>query len=207
MQFAGELSNVKLPNLLQLIGNGGLTGKVTISNETKKALICFEKGQIVHAENEMKRGRDALMELFLWDRGSFSFLEGDSGGMPRSLDTTADSDTMEALMRDGMRYAEQKTFLDRHSVRDNTVLKPRVGIEQSSEPDVRVLLGILDGQLRLNQAVEKAKLTERGATETVYKLVSQGLVEVLDLPVPSKTESISLPDWVSARFKQYNHDL
>src|SRR6516162_1657410 len=139
MNFAGDLSNVKLPNLIQLVESGGLTGKIAVSQESKKALVCFEKGQIVHVENEDKKGRDALMELFLWESGKFSFLEDDLQGVSRSLDPTNEVYRIEALVRDGMRYADQKAYLHEHDVRDNTVLKRKSDPETASEPDMRAL--------------------------------------------------------------------
>lgn len=207
MQFTGELNSVSLANLIQLIASGGLTGEITLSDDSKQALICFEKGQIVHAETEGDKGREALMEMFLWQRGNFSFLDGDLEGIPRSFEPAASPDTLENLIKSGTRYAEQKAFLARQNIQDKTVLKRKSDLEQAQEGDAKLLLGFLDGRQSLAQALAKAQLTGSAGVEAVYQLLSQGMVDVLDGLVAPKGQAISLPDWVSARLRQDNQDL
>src|SRR5579883_2788208 len=122
MQFTGELNTVSLANLIQLIAGGGLTGKITLSDEQKQALICFENGRIVHSEAEGKSGREALMAIFLWERGNFAFLDEDLEGMPRSFEAT-DTETTEDLIKNAARYVEQNAVLVRQNIHDKTILK------------------------------------------------------------------------------------
>jgi hypothetical protein len=207
MQFAGELNNVSLPNLIQLIGSGSLTGKMTLSNESTEALICFEKGHIVHVENDKGQGREVLFDLFLWPNGKFAFVEDTLQGVARSIDPANSSDTRDALLRDGMSYAEQRTFLEGLKIHDKTVLKAKEGFETVTDLQLRKVLDFLNGRTTLIQALQKAKITKLAATEVVYKLISQELVEVLGDVVVPKTQSVYLPDWVIARLRQDNRDL
>lgn len=85
MQLNGDLAKVSLSNLLQLVRNGELTGKIALLQGAKSATIFVEKGSIVHVEADSFSGREALFELFLWISGSFSFVEGELGSIPRTL--------------------------------------------------------------------------------------------------------------------------
>jgi hypothetical protein len=207
MQFTGELNNVSLANVLQLVASGGLTGKIILSDDPKQALICFEKGQIVHAEMEKEKGPEALMEIFLWQRGNFSFLEGDLAGTPSSFGAVVDADTLKNLIESGLHYAEQKAFLARQNIQENTILKRKADPEQVEDADAKLLLGFLDGRLALAQALAKSQLTGIQGVAAVYRLLSQGMVDVVEGVVAPKGQTINLPDWVSARLRQDNRDL
>jgi hypothetical protein len=206
MQFTGELNTVSLANLIQLIAGGGLTGKITLSDDPKQALICFENGRIVHAEADGNKGREALMAIFLWQRGNFSFLDDDLEGTPRSFETT-ESDTIENLIKSATRYVEQNALLTRQNIQDKTVLKRTSNLEEVPEGDAKRLFDVLDGNLPLSQALTKAQLAGSAAVDAIHQLLSRGMVENMDgAPMP-KGQTINLPDWVSARLRQDNHDL
>src|SRR5271168_2711827 len=99
MHLTGDLQKVNLGNLVQLVRNGGLTGKIVLSCGAQQGLICFENGSIVHAEQDLSQGRETLMELFLWNKGKFSFSEGDSNAAQHhSIDPKNPQETIESLL-------------------------------------------------------------------------------------------------------------
>lgn len=217
MQFDGELNNVSIPNLMQLIKSGGLTGKMSISDEANQALIWFEKGDIVQVESGQQQGREALMALFLWQSGHFSFSEQGLEGVVRTFDPAKVSDAIEALIREGISHADQKAAFDRLNIQKDSLLKCKVDLAQVPDGDVKNLLGFLDGSTSLAQALRKAELMGGVSLEAVNAAVNKGMVDILPKgtaaapaaqPAPTgRTTSINLPDWVRARLRQDNQDL
>jgi hypothetical protein len=87
MQVAVELNKINLPSLIQMIAVSGLTGKIIFSQDQtrKEALICVDKGVVVHAQSDARQGLEALHDLLLRDSGIASFVEDDLQSMPRSF--------------------------------------------------------------------------------------------------------------------------
>ncbi len=123
MQLSGELSKVNFANLLQLVRSGGLSGRITLLQGARQALIFIEEGYPVHVEVEGISGRDALFELFLWQSGTFAFSEGAIGGVPRSIAFGARDDSFEKMLREGLLYAEDKIFLDDLGISPRSILR------------------------------------------------------------------------------------
>src|SRR5947209_1199990 len=108
MQLTGELSKVSLPNLIQLVRNGELTGKIAFLNGARTATLYFDLGSIIDAEADGIFGKDALMELFLWMNGSFSFMEDPLVNVSRTLNPFLPEESTDRLLREGMAYVDQK---------------------------------------------------------------------------------------------------
>jgi len=220
MQLTGDLSKVSLANLLQLVRNGELTGKISLLQGVKTATIFLDLGQVIHVELDGANGREALMELFLWGRGTFSFLEENVTEVPRSLIPSRHQEhTMERLVRDGIGYLEQKKYLDQMQISGQTVLiptdmalQPQTWLPPGRSVIYRIVEPILtriDGRRTLAEALADANLTRRSFVAGVYNLLAGGFALVRE-PEPDfdeHGERVNLPPWVVARLKQDNPDL
>lgn len=210
MQLAGELSKVSLPNLLQLVRNGGLTGKFALSQGARTATIFVEQGSVVHAEADGMVGRDAFLELFLWVTGAFSFFEDPLTDATRSLNPQHPEDSTDRLLRDGLAYFEQRKFLDQLRVSGQTVLKPTVqaaNLRDSQFAPLRPVLERFDGQKTIAQALADAGLTRRSFVHCISVLLAEGLVVVVEPPIKRSAGELQLPDWVLARLRQDNANI
>lgn len=74
--FQGSLSDVKLPDIIQLMSVSTKTGRFILTREEDSGFIFLREGQIVHAECDDLKGEDAIYSLAIWDQGSFVFEEG-----------------------------------------------------------------------------------------------------------------------------------
>jgi len=211
MQLTGDLQKVSLPNLVQLVRNGGLTGKIALSCGAQQGLICFENGSIVHAEQELNQGRETLMELFLWNNGTFSFIESDTSTTKRrSLDPKNPNESIEAILRDGIAYAEQQEFLEQMNVDGYTIFAPISGTEKLIEgydDIVKMVHRSLDGQKPLIQALSVASTPRRLIVAAIYRLVIDRMIAVREGVEDQKGDNLNLPDWVIERLKQDNPDV
>jgi len=74
----GSMREAPLPDIIQLVSQGGKTGCFHVLEETKRARIYLRAGRLVHAVTPSNQGLDALFEVALWLDGTYHFEEGDA---------------------------------------------------------------------------------------------------------------------------------
>ncbi len=72
--FNGTVTNISLPDLIQLLCIGRNSCRMQIRAGTQKGLIYFRDGEIIHAETEDLEGEEAFYQILSWEIGIF---EGD----------------------------------------------------------------------------------------------------------------------------------
>ena len=199
MQLAGELSKISLSSLVQLLRNGELTGKICLTQGANTAFIYVDNGRLKHVETDAQEGTAALLELFLWVSGSFSFLEAPVDAIPTSI---SPDEPIEKLIKEGVAYLEQKKYLDHLRVSPRTILAPRVNSgKRSSDP----ILPHLDGKTTLKEICDRLQLERRAYINSVYHLLSNELATVVQ--AQTAADQVKLPGWVISRLQQDNPDL
>jgi len=206
MQLSGELSKVNFANLLQLVRSGGLSGRITLAQGARQALIFIKEGYPSHVEAEGVSGKDALFELFCWQSGTFAFSEGDIGNVPNSVVFGQRDDTFEKMLREGMLYAEDRNFLDEQGITPRSVLRIAPNYAAVREEGDNPGLDKLDGLRTLADALAPLGLSRREFVHTVAYWLSSSFVEVAPA-ISSKGNQVDLPEWVVARLKQDNDDI
>jgi hypothetical protein len=73
----GSMREAPLPDIIQLVSQGGKTGCFHVVEESKRARIYLRAGRLVHAVTPGNQGLDALFEVALWLDGTYHFEEGD----------------------------------------------------------------------------------------------------------------------------------
>lgn len=208
MQLSGELSKVSFPNLLQLVRSGGLTGKISLSQGARQAVIVIERGQPVHVEMEGITGLEALYELFLWQSGTFGFTEGEIEGSARSISFNSPEQTFDRMIKEGLNYADDKHYLDSLGVSSRTVLRSHAS-SANSAATLKINPGLerLDGVRTLADALANLNFSRRDFVHTVSVWLSEGLAEMVTPVNQVKENQVTLPDWVVARLRQDHSDL
>jgi len=74
----GSMREAPLPDIIQLVSQGGRTGCFHVQQEARRARIYLKAGRIVHAVTRTHTGLDALYEVALWLEGTYHFEEGDA---------------------------------------------------------------------------------------------------------------------------------
>jgi hypothetical protein len=75
----GSMREAPLPDIIQLVSQGGKTGCFHVSDEPRKARIYLRDGRIIHAVTNDAEGLDAVYEVALWLDGNYHFEESDPG--------------------------------------------------------------------------------------------------------------------------------
>jgi Domain of unknown function (DUF4388) len=219
MQLNGDLAKVSLNNLLQLVRNGELTGKITLLQGAKTASIFVERGNVVHVEADNIKGREALFELFLWVSGSFSFVEGEFGGITRTLNPASPEDSLERLLREGMNYLEQKKILEQMRIGSDTILATTDRVEElilasANNPRLAAALAMvqpivmrLDGRSPLAEVIADLNYSRRAYVQAMAIVMAEGLATVVEPATADEQQPIHLPSWVHARLQQDNPNL
>lgn len=197
MQLAGELSKMNLASLIRLVRNGELTGKICLTQGATTAFLYFANGQPVHVEADYGTGKEALLELFLWQSGTFSYIECTVDEVPHSIPA---DEPLEKLLKEGLSYQGALRYLEHLRVNSRTVFKSTD--EFSDDP----LLSRMDGRTALGDIVQVLSLSRSEYIVRLQQLVSTGKALVVELP-PQRASEIRLPDWVISRLKQDNADV
>ena len=68
----GSLSEMSLPDIVQILGAGRKTARVTLENNGKTAYIYLEDGRVVNAEIDDLKGEEAFYKILWWNEGTFT---------------------------------------------------------------------------------------------------------------------------------------
>ena len=68
----GSLSEMSLPDIIQILGAGRKTAKITLENNGKTAYIYLEDGRVVNAEIDDLKGEEAFYKILWWNEGTFT---------------------------------------------------------------------------------------------------------------------------------------
>jgi hypothetical protein len=73
----GSMREAPLPDIIQLVSQGGKSGCFHINEDPKRAKIFLKDGRISHAVTNDAEGLDAVYEVALWLDGHYHFEEGE----------------------------------------------------------------------------------------------------------------------------------
>ena len=76
MAFQGSLSELHLPDIIQLVSVSGKTGVFRLTDGAHQGNIWLHEGRIVHAEHDDLSGEEAVYALAIWRTGEFRFEAG-----------------------------------------------------------------------------------------------------------------------------------
>ncbi len=102
--MVGQLSDISLVELCQMINSNQKTGHLKLEYDTSRGLILFNEGEIVHAEINDLAGQSAFYEVLGMANGRFKFVQGLSTGEKNKNVIGG----FMALLMEGMRRLDDK---------------------------------------------------------------------------------------------------
>lgn len=100
---SGSLSEMGLPDLVQVLTYGKKSGKLSIRSGAINGEIHFANGEIVHAEGAGKSGNDAFYAFLRFKEGDFALDPAFVASGPRTI-----NDSGESLLLEGMRRMDEE---------------------------------------------------------------------------------------------------
>ncbi|MBU6451774.1 MAG: DUF4388 domain-containing protein [Cyanobacteria bacterium REEB67] len=185
----GELTKVKVPNLLQSLGMGKMTGLLNVAHNDTLVEIWVDDGQPVHATTPDCKGEAAIMELLTWDVGRFQFFPNERSS-ERTVLKRLDNLLMESSpLIDQYRYLKHTgVSMDSYLIRKHpnlTEAEFEQRIARGARADIqkqKQFYQAVDHQCNLFEILRKMPLAKVDWIPLVYNLVVCDLVTVSALP-------------------------
>ncbi|HMW00095.1 MAG TPA: DUF4388 domain-containing protein [Acidobacteriota bacterium] len=174
--MSGQLAQIALPELLQMLEGGRKTGILTVQSAGREAHLYFDQGFIVDAEMKDFRGEVVIYKLVYWMRGEFAFRS-----LPVTRDCKISLNTQQLLMEAMRRYDEASRLIDEefpdlsatYVCGDSFYTLP---IEKEFEPNMARIKKLFSGRNNLRTCCDELN----GELETlvlVGELIQQKILE------------------------------
>lgn len=102
--MTGELAEISVVDLFQLINSSRKTGTVVLVLEQGKAAVYFQEGEIVHARFRETRDKEAVYELLDATSGHFSYMKG----IPKELASRPPIGSFMGMIMAGMQKIDEQ---------------------------------------------------------------------------------------------------
>jgi CheY-like chemotaxis protein len=188
---AGNIEDLGVIDLLQMLSFGQKTGEVHLESDGEEGFLYLMSGRLIAATYRDKKGRAALPTLLSWSRGRFKVKLADSLSVIPTIESQTDEAIFEAL-RELDETERIKQELDARSI-------PELPGEIEPENEVQeTLLPLLDGKRSINEVLVASPWSNLETVEEIRKMATSGRVK-LELPkakVPSKAPAEEVPEQI-----------
>ncbi len=148
--LAGQLAEVDLTEVLQLIEMGRKTGMLVLRGEGETGQLYFREGEIVFARLDPWEGEDAYFTLLSWRSGDFTFAQ-----QPVEVSDNIEVRGQE-LMMEGIRLLDEMAEARRRLPPPDTCLVP-APCRGDPPPSLAPLVRIFAGGRTIHEAVEASR--------------------------------------------------
>lgn len=180
MSFQGSLSELPLPDVIQLVSSSGKTGCFHLTDGDIKGQIYIQEGRIVHAQVEDLSGEEAVYQLAIWSRGEF-FFETGAGVAANTITKTNTNLLMEAARRlDEWRVLQKKV--------PSMELVPEFVIPEGREGQINLntsewlILSKIDGRRSIKAIANASSHSTFDACKILYGLIATNLIRLKEAP-------------------------
>lgn len=171
----GSMREAPLPDIIQLVSQGGKSGCFHITEDPKRAKIFLKDGRISHAITNDAEGLEAVYEVALWLEGHYHFEEGDQNA-PVTITKSNATVLMEMHRRmDEWRVINQKiSSLDLYPI--STLLPGET--PHGVNPREAKLLSLVTGFFTVAELAEVLQKPVLTIAKDLYGLVMAGHVSM-----------------------------
>lgn len=174
MALQGSLSDIALPDVIQLVSVSGKTGVFTLSGEGVGGKIFLKDGQIVDASTGVLRGEFGVYEMATWRKGQFIF----TANVEPERQTITKSNT--SLMMEAARRMDEWRVLQKKIPSMDAIpfFQPREpGHDQITlSPQEWTVVTKIDGALSIKKLEAATGLPAFDVCKVLYGLVTSGLI-------------------------------
>ncbi|MCK4738480.1 MAG: DUF4388 domain-containing protein [Deltaproteobacteria bacterium] len=176
-EISGQLSQVSLVDILQMLHFNQKEGKLNIISGEDKATIVMKGGQVFNAFIGEIESEKALYRIFTWPDGDFEFTQS-TVTIPQKIDTPTGN-----LLMEGMRQLDEFEKGKRRFPHVDKHLK--LTVEQSSlpkglKPLIYEIITLLDYHPRVGELVDRCHSTDLDTYEAIRGLIDKKILEVTE---------------------------
>ena len=172
-EIEGGLSQLPLPDLLQILAMNRRTGRLTVANGAEKGEIHLSAGQPVNARVGEIEGEKALFRLVAWREGTFAFAPGPAP--LRSLVNRA----MEDVLLEGMRQSDERDRLLSALPPVGQLLQrtPDAAAVVEPHPVTAEVLELLRAPRRISEVLDLTDSPDLEVLGAISALLTRGIIE------------------------------
>jgi hypothetical protein len=173
--LTGSLAQLPLVDLLKMLAAGGQTGRLELTSGLDQGDLYLTKGELVHAECDMRAGEQAFARLVGWPNGQFRFEPG-VAPPERTIEKPLDR-----LLADSARAASEREAIRR--VVPNMDAVPHLA-RKAPSPTITIdardweLFALIDGERSAADLAAAAGVEDIEMAKTLYRLKMAGLLEL-----------------------------
>lgn len=170
-EIEGNLAQIPLVDLLQILSVNHKTGRLTVEREGERAEVALEQGRIVDAWMGAAMGEKALYRLLTRREGQFAFVPGPSGAEARI------ERRLEELLLEGLRQADEigrlAPALPQPGERIELAVDPSE-IPAGLHPVTEEVVALLGEPRPFDQLVDLCRASDLETTRALLALVERG---------------------------------
>ena len=174
MALQGSLTELSLPDVIQVVSASGKTGAFHVDRDDERGKIFLRNGRIVDAVVGSLRGEHAVYEIASWSRGNFTFRSGDV-----SEETTIQASNA-SLMMEAARRLDEWRVLARKVPSVNAVPyfppRDRERDQVTLSPQEWVVVTHIDGSRSIEQLAGELNWGVFDVSKLLFGLIASGLV-------------------------------
>jgi len=174
MSLQGSLSELPLPDVIQLVSVSAKTGAFEIQGEHENGKIYLRDGQIVDASVGRLRGDNAVYEMAIWTQGTFHFKPGeDCERITIHLSNAA-------LMMEAARRLDEWRVLSRKIPSLDLVpyfnTREKGADQVTLSPQEWILVTRIDGAFSIDEIANELKWAPFDVSKLLFGMITKGLV-------------------------------
>ncbi len=178
MALQGSLTELSLPDVIQLVSVSGKTGAFHITKEGEAGRIFLRDGQITDAMIGNLRGEHAVYEMAIWSAGDFMFTAGELSDQVTVHRSNAN------LMMEAARRLDEWRVLSRKipSLDKIPYFPPREGghDQVTLSPHEWILVTRVDGERSIEGIANELQWAAFDVSKLLFGMITSGLVALRD---------------------------
>jgi len=186
MALQGSLSELSLPDVIQMVSVSGKTGVFSVARHDELGKIFLRDGQIVDAVVGALRGDNAVYEMAIWAEGDFTFNPGEE------TETVTIHLSNANLMMEAARRLDEWRVLSR-KIPSLDLIPFFTSGDQSDQvtlsPHEWILVTRIDNEHTIEEIAEQLHWSAFDVSKLLFGMITSGLVALRSATDESRTET------------------
>ena len=186
MALQGSLSELSLPDVIQMVSVSGKTGVFSVARHDEVGKIFLSDGQIVDAVVGSLRGDTAVYEMAIWSEGDFSFNPGEE------CETVTIHLSNANLMMEAARRLDEWRVLSR-KIPSLDLIPFFISKDQSDQvtlsPHEWILVTRIDDEQTIEEIAEQLHWSAFDVSKLLFGMITSGLVALRSAADESRSET------------------
>lgn len=210
MALQGNIVDMPLVDLLQILGAQGKGGTLSVTHDMYYAEICFNRATLhfaalywVRDGHLICQGEEAMYTLLSWTEGQFAFAIAPTPPMPQNVFVTINYIVMEHCLKCDSQHGQDRVS-EMADVRPHLPLQPPLQAQINLDLEQWRLLTQINGVVTIGQLARMVGQHVESVLATLVELEQKGLVEI---PRPSVAHrSQPEPQYASMQVARFGGD-